>query len=275
MCVNQSAKSVFSHDTQLRNTVFAGLFLGMMACNLLAQEKVITWATNPNYPPYDWADNDSEYAGACVELLPLIASKGYVFRAVVVPWARAQEMARRGEIDMLANIRVTADRSSWLDFSNNPTFPNPIVVFMRKNKVISFKSWDELKPLQGGVTLGDAFGNGFDEYLKKNLKVEVARKMSGNSMKLKAGRIDYFVSGYYMGMAYLAHAEYREEIAALSPPISNNSIHLGFSKLSPHRGVLPEIDRNLARLGSDGTLNRMLKTHLEKFVNTSPPAIPE
>ena len=255
----------------LRKLVFAGICVAMTACKLFAQERVITWATNPNYPPYDWAINDSEYAGACVELLPLIAPKGYIFRAVVVPWARAQEMAKRGEIDMLVNIRVTPERSKWLDFSNNPTFSNPIVVFMRKDKAVPFKSWDELKPLQGGVTLGDAFGNGFDEYLTKNLKVDVIQNMSGNFAKLNSGRIDYFVGGYYMGMAFLSHAQYREHITALSPPISNNSIHLGFSKLSPHRGVLPEIDRNLGKLGSDGTLNRILKTHLRKFSESSQP----
>ena len=90
---------------------------------------------------------------------------------------------------MLVNIRVTPERSKWLDFSNNPTFPNPIVVFMRKDKAVSLKSWDELKPLQGGVTLGDAFGNGFDEYLTKNLKVDVIPNMSGNFAKLNSGRI--------------------------------------------------------------------------------------
>ena len=256
---------------RLRKKVLAGICLGLFACKLIAQEKVITWATNTSYPPYDWAMSDSEYAGACIDLLPMIAPKGYVFRAVVVPWARAQEMAKRGEIDMLVNIRVTPERSKWLDFSSNPTFPNPIVVFMRKDKVIPFKSWDELKPLQGGVTLGDAFGNGFDEYLTKNLKVEVIQNMSGNFAKLNAGRIDYFVSGYYMGMAFLAHADYREHITAISPSISNDSIHLGFSKLSPHRGVLPEIDRNLAKLGRDGTLNRLLETQLKMFTETSQP----
>ncbi|MEI7432057.1 MAG: transporter substrate-binding domain-containing protein [Betaproteobacteria bacterium] len=260
---------------KLRKIVLAGICLGMMAGQLLAQEKTITWATNSNYPPYDWAKNDSEYAGACVELLSLIAPKGYVFRAVVTPWARAQEMVKRGEIDMLVNIRITPERSKWLDFSNNPTFPNPIVVFMRKDKVLPFKSWDELKPLQGGVTLGDAFGNGFDSYMTNNLKVEVIQNMSGNFAKLNAGRIDYFVSGYYMGMAFLSHAEYRDQITALSPPISKNSIHLGFSKLSPHRDVLPEIDRNLAKLGKDGTLNKILKSHLKKFAETTQPVFSE
>lgn len=259
----------------LRNIFLAAICLGLIAGHSLAEEKIITWATNSHYPPYDWAVSESEYAGACVELLSLIAPKGYVFRPVVVPWARAQEMAKRGEIDLLVNIRVTPDRSAWLDFSSNPTFQNPIVVFMRKNKAIPFKSWDELKPLLGGTTLGDAFGNGFDEYWKKNLRVEVITSMSANFSKLNAGRIDYFVSGYYMGMAFLAHSEYREQIVALGTPISNNPIHLGFSKLSPHRDVLPEIDRKLRALGADGSLSRILKNQLQKIADNPQFVFPE
>ena len=230
-----------------------------------AQDKVISWATNPNYPPYDWAVDDQHYAGAASELLKLIAPRGYALREVVVPWVRAQEMAKRGEIDLLINLRITPERSEWLQFSKHPTFYNPIVVFMRRERAIPFKSWDELKPLRGGVTIGDAFGNGFDEYLKDHLSVEAIPNMSGNFRKLDAGRIDYFVSGYYMGMAWLAQAGLQEHIVALQPPISQNHIHLGFSRLSPYRHLLPDIDRRLAALNADGTLDRLLKEQLAHF----------
>ena len=172
---------------------------------------------------------------------------------------------------MLVNLRITPERSQWLKLSSHPTFYNPITVFMRKENVIPFKSWDELKPLQGGVTSGDSFGNGFDEYLKENLKVEVISNMSGNFLKLNSERIDYFVSGYYMGMAWLSIAGPQNRITALNPPISSTSIHLGFSKLSPHLDALPEIDMKLAGLGADGTLNRVLNNHLKKFTDTPLP----
>lgn len=259
----------------LRAIFLAGLCFATFACRVVAQEKVITWATNPQYPPYGWSISDSEYAGACVELLSLIAPKGYVFKPIVVPWSRAQEMAKRGQIDMLVNLRITPDRAQWLRFSNNPTFFNPIAIFMRKEGAIPFKSWDELRPLRGGATLGDAFGNGFDEYLKANLKIEVIRNMSGNFLKLDAGRIDYFVSGYYMGMAWLSQASLQNRIVALSTPVSNTYIHLGISKLSAHLDTLPEIDQHLARLGADGTLDRILKKHSKMFENKPLPVFVE
>ncbi len=240
------------------------LAYGLQALNAFAEDRVITWATNPKYPPFDWSVNNSEYEGACTHLLSLIIPAGYTLRPIMVPWVRAQKMAAEGNIDLLVNLRITPERSEWLEFSKNPTFSNPIAVFMRRNKTIPLKSWDELKPLKGGATLGDAFGNGFDEYLRANLNVETIPNAYGNFRKLNYGRIDYFVTGYYMGMAWLSSAGMQDQIVALKPFISDNPIHLGFSKRSPHVILLPEIDRKLAQLAADGTLNKILNDHLKE-----------
>lgn len=138
---------------------------------------------------------------------------------------------------------------------------------MQKDQVIPFATWDELKPLVGGVAFGDTYGNGFDEYLAENLTVESAPSMIENFKKLDTGRIDYFVSGYYMGMAMLESSKLSERIVALSPPISNNSIHLGFSKKSKYIYLLPEIDEKLAQLGSEGQLELILTKYLKQFSN--------
>jgi polar amino acid transport system substrate-binding protein len=190
---------------------------------------------------------------------------GYTLEPVMVPWLRAQEMARAGRIDLLVNIRITPERSAWLTFSRNPTFSNPIVVFMRRDRQIPFRSWDELQPLLGGTALGDNYGNGFDEYLAAKLTTQSAPTMVENFRKLDAGRIDYFVSGYYMGHAWLQLSGLDRRIVALDPPVSDNSINLAFNKKSPHVGLLPEIDRNLARLQADGTPDRLLRKYLKVY----------
>ena len=239
------------------------VLLLVFSFGLQAQEKVITWATNPKYPPYDWSHEDNHYDGAAAVLLPLIIPEGYTLRPVIVPWARAQRMAQEGEIDLLVNLRITPERSEWLQFSKNPTFPNPIAVFMRRDKAIPFESWNELKSLRGGVTIGDAFGNRFDYYLKTSLKIEAIPNPYSNFRKLDSGRIDYFVTGYYMGMTWLANAKKQDVIVPLKPFVSENPIHLGFSRRSPHVALLPEIDRKLARLAADGTLARILDEQIK------------
>ena len=173
-------------------------------------------------------------------------------------------MAQQGSIDLLVNLRITPERSQWLTFSQNPTFPNPIAIFMREDKAIPLKTWEELVPLVGGITIGDAFGNGFDEYLKDRLKTEPISNAANNFRKLDLGRIDYFVTGYYMGLAMIRSAGMQDRIVALKPFVSNQPIHLGFSKHSPHTALLPEIDRRLAQLAKDGTLNRILESHVQE-----------
>lgn len=226
---------------------------------------VITWATNPNYPPYDWETPDGTYAGAAKDLLELIAPEGVQFEQKVIPWTRAQKLAKEGLIDLLVNIRITEERSQWLDFSANPTFPNPIAVFMIRGKTVPLESWDELRPLRGVVASGDNFGNGFDEFLRLHLAFTEAPSMVNAFMMLDAERADYFVSGKFMGLAWLARNKTRHELVPLENLVSNNWIHLGFSKKAPHPEILEAMDRRLAELQADGTLERLLKKALEDY----------
>ena len=87
------------------------LAYGLQALNAFAEDRVITWATNPKYPPFDWSVNNSEYEGACTHLLSLIIPSGYTLRPIMVPWVRAQKMAAEGNIDLLVNLRITPERS--------------------------------------------------------------------------------------------------------------------------------------------------------------------
>lgn len=231
------------------------------------KDNVIRWATNPKYPPYDWSADNKKYVGAGAELLSMIIPPKYKLEAVMVPWIRAQAMAKEGKIDLLVNLRFTKQRAEWLSFSKSPTFYNPIVVFMLKEKSLPLNSWDELRSLRGGISLGDTYGNGFDEYLAKNLHTEAAGTMVENFNKLKSHRIDYFVSGYYMGMAWLSSAGLTNRIVASKNIISNNDIYLGFSKKSNYQSLLPQIDINLAKLEKSGALNKLLRKYLNQFTS--------
>ena len=69
--------------------IFAFILSIWLSSPLLAQDNVITWASNPKYPPYDWSIGTTDYDGACKRLLQLIIPEGYTLRPVVYPWARA------------------------------------------------------------------------------------------------------------------------------------------------------------------------------------------
>lgn len=238
-----------------------------------AQTGTLIYSTNPQYPPYDWAVDPMSFDGASIELLSLVLPPGIKAQPLVVPWKRAMEMAKTGHVDLLLSLRITPERSGYLRFTTHRAFANPIVVFARKDALLTLKSWDDLKGHLGGVSLGDTFGGGFDEYWPAELEVETADSMVENFRKLNAGRIDWFVSGKYLGQAYLAtHA--LKDVEVLDPPISTGDIHFGFSKASPWASLEPEISRRLAELDKARVPEQILEKHLRRLVALPPGSFP-
>jgi len=229
------------------------------------QKRPLVYSANPQYPPYHYAAGPGAFAGASVELLRLVMPEGLPCEPRVLPWKRTLLMAEEGEIDLVLSLRITPEREKYLVFTRHPAFPNPIVVFVRRDRSFPYAGREDLKGRRGGIALGDTFGNGFDEYWPKELTIETAPTMVENFRKLDAGRIDYFVTSSYLGRAYLARNRPEHEIVPLDPPISTLGIHFGFSRRSPYAGLVGQIDARLEELGRGGELQRLLERHLELF----------
>jgi len=237
------------------------LTLGFAGMSVGAEERVLVYSTNPQYPPYHWADGNG-FDGASLELLRLVLPPGVTARPVVLPWKRVLERAAAGDIDLVLSLRITPERSQYLKFTTHRAFPNPIVVFARADADWHFSSWDDLKGRPGGISAGDTFGGGFDEYWRAHLQVETADSMVENFRKLDGGRIQWFVTGRYLGQAYLTAHPPGHPIDALSPPVSTGDIHFGFSARSKWLDLLPVIDRRLDELDRAGTLERLLQKYV-------------
>ncbi len=232
----------------------------LVSASLNAQTITVTWATNPAYPPYDWSTDGKTYQGAVVMLMSQFKISGVQFLPEVLPWRRAQEMARDGSLDLLVNIRDTPEREGWLVFAHNPTFPNPIAVFMRKTDALpSTWTWNDLILLRGGIAAGDQFGSPFDEFLSSHLRVETAPTVVQNFMKLKMKHIDYYVTGLYLGEYWMKTTQQSSYFVTLSPPVSHQDITLAFSKKSPYLDLLPLLDQKLAELQREGSLTEFLR----------------
>ncbi len=230
-----------------------------------AQCPVLVYSTNPSYPPYDWVDANGRFDGASIELLKLVIPPGVALKPLLVPWKRALVLAEQGEIDLLVSLRITPERSRYLRFTSSQAFPNPIVVFARKDRPFAFNSWQDLKGRRGGISSGDTFGNGFDEYWRAELTIEEAKNMECNFEKLEAGRIDYFVTSKYVGEAYAASRPLKHGIVVLGKPISTQGIHFGFSRHSPCAALVEQVSRRLQELDRKGLPEQLLQKYLRRF----------
>jgi len=248
------------------NLVSRAIVLSTLACSAWAASAadaiVLSYSGNPDYPPYHWCRDHQGLTGASVEQLQLILPAKVKLRPQLYPWKRVLQRAENGQIDIVLPLRINAERARYLRFSQNPAFENPIAIFVRKGQNIPYQGWHSLKPYRGGISLGDIFGDGFDQYLAANLTVENAQDMESNFRKLELGRIDYFITGRYVGIAYLKKRQLANIIVDLPEPVSVSKIHIGFGKHVPD-GVIKEIDKALKKMADNGAATALLK----KWVN--------
>jgi polar amino acid transport system substrate-binding protein len=226
--------------------------------------ETIVYSANPLYPPYHWAVDGDRLVGASIELLEKLRPDHVTLKPVVYPWKRVLLMAERGEIDLVLSLRKTPERSAFLTFTEGRAFPNPIVVFVRDDRGFNYKQWSDLKGRRGAISLGDKFGEGFDEYWPKELKIIESGNMEENFRRLREGQVDYFITSQFAGIAHLDSPQGREglPIRHLLPPISDEGVYFGFSKRSPCASLNPEFDRKLSALESQHKLSAMLKKYV-------------
>ena len=95
----------------------------------LEQNPVIKLGIDREFAPYEWIDDDGQYVGLAAEYIHLLEDRlGVTFDIVADrPWHEVLDMAKRGELDMLACLNSNPQRTEYLDFTL-PYITNPIVI---------------------------------------------------------------------------------------------------------------------------------------------------
>ncbi|CAK0754790.1 polar amino acid transport system substrate-binding protein [Azospirillaceae bacterium] len=251
----------------LLSTVALLLTLGVSA-RALADEvcRRVILSAHPTYPPFHWRNGET-IIGASFDLTRRILDDlkiPYESR-FVGPWMRVLKMAEQGEIDLVMALKDTPERRAFLEFTHAPTFLNPMAVFVARGGGFPFLRWEDLIGRRGGKSAGDRFGEGFDEFEERNLKLEIGETIEENFRKTIAGRIDYFVTGLYPGRAWLAAAGLSDRVEFLPKPVNLGAIHHGFSLRSPCRALIPQFDRRFHELTADGTAEALIEENVRRW----------
>ena len=175
------------------------------------------------------------------------------------PLPRVIDAARSGTIDMVATLKKTPERESFLLFPTTPALANPVAVFAAKSHPIEFKNRTDLIGLKGGITRGNVFGDGFDEFMGQYLSVEEAPSPESNFNKLSVGRIDYYITGLYTGMAYLLKRGDENRFEVLPTHVVDTPNYLVLTRKGRCTDKLKAIDDRLAKLQEEGVLNELVR----------------
>lgn len=157
----------------------------------IAHNPSITVAATPDWPPFEYVEEDGTYKGITADLLRLVASRaGLKLKVVSEPWSRLLQKLKAGEIAAAPGLHKTPGRETFLDFTK-PVFEFPHAVITRKIRDdISFFDTllDKVVAVEEGYYLQE-----FYEKNHPNLKVLVVPTTLDALKAVSEGRADAYV----------------------------------------------------------------------------------
>jgi len=242
------------------------LLIALTPLAALSQDKEckkVVISADSDYAPLQWYDGKN-LTGASIEIATsALTAMGVPYEVRYVgPFHRVLKSAQEGEIDMISSLKDTPERREYLIYTNVALFPNPIAVFVARGRSFSYTGWNDLIGKKGGITLGNQFGNGFDEFLRAHLQVEAEQKAYMNFKKLELHRIDYLITGYYSGLAFLAASGQNDMFVALKPYVSESDNFIAMAKSSPCIKHLKALNLQLDTMRREGKLKLILDKHM-------------
>lgn len=227
----------------------------------------VTAAAHPNYPPYHWLQN-GKLVGASVDITRNIFRElGVEFEPVYAgPWKRVLESARASKFDMVLGLKRTPERSSYLQFSQQPILPNPFAVFVNKQSAIEFVEWQDLIGLKGVKNPGDRYGEEFDYFSAAKLNLVEGYSIVGNFQKLISGRADYFIHSKHAGEAFIGANSLQHEVMAMPTLINEGFLHSGFTSQSPCVAFNGYLSQRYEAMLSSGEALQILQLNRQKWL---------
>ena len=221
---------------------------------------------NPEYPPFLWRPQDGQaLMGANADLMQLLAKEiGIPIRMRYVgTWARVQEEARQGRVDLIAGAFLTLPRLEYMDYVYPAFQVTRSLVWARASAAWTYQRWSDLQGRAGVSVINNSFGQEFDRYAKASLKIDAVASLEQALRMLEKGRVDYLIYEEAPAQAYIARLGV-EGLAARPAPVSNEGLYLTLSHKSACN--TPELRGKLAKAMYGLERQDAMKALIEKNV---------
>ncbi len=246
--------------------IFGYIFL--LSSLLLAQEITkITLIQDP-WPPYTFGKaGEIPSRGFAVEISKEIFQRLNIQTDLMLfPWKRCLLQLKLGEKDGIMLLTKNTERQEYMDFTDKLMDSQDMIWYYPEKfkahvgKEFSWDTFRDLKPYKIGHTAGFNYGERYDEAVREhNLIEEYANTDEQNFKKLFRGRIDIFVCNDNAAYeVFNIHPELKGKFKFAKKPLQRVEYFMAFSKKSPARSLLPQINHIIAQMKNDGTINKLI-----------------
>jgi polar amino acid transport system substrate-binding protein len=181
-------------------------------------------------------------------------------------WDVVQESAKSGKIDVLVAAYKTTGREEYMDYSI-PYTVDPVSLFVKNGKDFVFTKKEDLIGKKGVATIGDSYGQEFDDFLNENLDVKRVATPDEAFTLLIDGEADYFIYALYSGENALIAKKLTDQIVILPNYVSEENFYLTISKKSPLVKYLSQVNSLLEKYKADGTIGQIIEKEKNILLN--------
>jgi polar amino acid transport system substrate-binding protein len=216
-----------------------------------------------------------QFGGAYTEIVRELARRtGLPLQIVNCPLKRCLYMLEQGSADVAIGFKSSPERRLFLHFLATPyrTRSADKVFYTRQGSGVQLRSYPDLAGLRIGVKLGAEYFDRFDD--DATLYKDPARDMEVNFRKLALGRLDAVLIPEDQGEALLAQLDLRGTLAKATlryPDPTPRAVAL--AKKSPHANRLPDLERAMADMARDGTLETIYRRDYFDAMHVAPGAV--
>jgi polar amino acid transport system substrate-binding protein len=176
------------------------------------------------------------------------------------PWARALELMRSGQADMITGIAYTPERETFMHYVPISYYSVRPVFYTQKGKGHLTQSYNDLYGPSVGYSLNSAYFEPFNSDTKIN-KVGLSKEEQLLQV-LALGRIDIII-GTDPNISYdVARLGYRDvlEPTTYQPP-NKTELFIALSRKSRAIDIAVDIEKVLRLLKANGYIDKIIKTY--------------
>ncbi len=142
---------------------------------------------------------------------------------------------------------------------------DPLVLFVKKGKEFPFEKNGDLVGKAGVGTVGDSYGQEFDDFVKTLPNFHRAQTNKEALDQVANGQADYFIYSLYSGQEELKTEGRGEQLSILPRVVTEEPFYIVISKKSPFLRYLPDINRLIESTPRDGTVAALIASDNAQF----------
>ena len=235
--------------------------------NQVKSSGVLRVGTEGVYSPFSYHDANNDLVGYDVDVAKAVGEKlGVRVEFVETPWDAMFAALEANRFDVVANeVTINPERQAKYDLSEPYSVGEGVIVTRADDN--SIKSLADLK---GKVAAENATSNWSDIARKAGARVEAVEGFTQAIKLLNQGRVDVVVNDSIAVYAYLA--ETGDKTVKIAGTVGEKS-EQGFAARK-NSGLLPDLNKALDELRSDGTLANISQKYLKANASGGPEAAP-